>query len=112
MENWQKINLREGARIEKLINEYNIGELIKTPWSKFKIRIYKRQNGTYRGLTNLMYKNNGEWQTGHGEGNSELEALERTLEDFMLKLSSFNEKMYDDDFDVSDFFKPLSIYEF
>lgn len=112
MEQWEKINTKKGIEIEKLISEYDIGEQIKTPWSKFKIRIYKKQNNSYRGITNLMYKHDNVWQTGIGFGNNELEALENTISDFMLKISSFDESLYDGEFDENAFFKVLPVHEF
>lgn len=37
---WNDITYNEIAKIEKLIGEYNIWELEKSPFGKFKIKIY------------------------------------------------------------------------
>lgn len=80
--------MRKIEKIEKLISEYNIWELYKIPYGKFKIRIYCDLLGMYRGVTNLQAINkDGNFCCGVGIGETEESALENTLNNFFEILS-------------------------
>lgn len=44
---WQDIEIRGIARIEKLVAEFDVIELEKTPCSKFKVKIYESPDGAF-----------------------------------------------------------------
>lgn len=80
--------MRKIEKIEKLISEYDIWELEKTPYGKFKIRIYQDLSGMYTGYTNLgIVGENGNFCYGVGIGKTEELALENTLNNFFEILS-------------------------
>ncbi len=99
---WKSIKIKGIACIEKCVGEFNIGELLKTPYGKFKIKIYEKQNGKYAGYTNLQLKDeDGCPYAGVGHGETVEEALKDTIEYF---LSMVNEKqnINEEDFECSD----------
>ena len=71
------------ARIEKLVNEFEIWELEKIPYGKFKIKIFESLNGSFIGRTNLMViDKTGEFCSGIGYGKNVEEALGDTIRYF------------------------------
>ena len=38
---WKNIKIEGIANIEKCVGEFNVGELLKTPYSKFKVKIFE-----------------------------------------------------------------------
>lgn len=79
--------MREIEKIEKLIGEYDIWELEKTPYAKFKIKIFRDSFGVYNGYTNLKVIDEiGNFYCGLGTGKTEEEALEDTLSNFFERL--------------------------
>jgi len=79
------------TKIEKLVGEYNIWELEKTPYAKFKIKIYVSESGSYSGYTNLQVADkNGEFYCGVGWGETQEKALNDTLDNFSKLLSRKN----------------------
>ena len=52
----EKIENNGIASIEKCVSEFDIMELIKTPYGKFKVKIYEKQNGEFCGYTNLKIR--------------------------------------------------------
>lgn len=99
---WKNIKCNKIAGIEKLVGEYNIWELYKTPYGKFKIKIYVDSSGRYRGYTNLQVLDEaGDFCCGVGGGNTEEMALEDTLNNF-LEMLSRKEVWEEEDFQCSD----------
>ncbi len=99
---WKSIKIEGIACIEKCVGEFNIFELLKTPHTKFKVKIYERQDGRYDGYTNLQLKDeDGCPYPGVGSGETVEEALKDTIEYF---LSMINEKqnINEEDFECSD----------
>lgn len=85
---WKKIKIKGVANIEKCVAEFNVGELVKTPYGKFKVKIFERQNGTYAGFTNLQLKDgDGCPYAGVGHGETIDKALEDTIRYFFEMLS-------------------------
>jgi len=90
MTRWQDLKIKGIAGIEKCVAEFDVGELIKTPWAKFKVKIYESQNGMLKGYTNLNIRDKtGGFSGEAGHGNTIEEALENTILHF---LDSLNEK--------------------
>lgn len=76
------------VKIEKLVGEYNIWELEKTPYAKFKIKVYVNENGSYSGYTNLqIIDENGDFYCAVGWGETQEMALNDTLNNFSEMLS-------------------------
>lgn len=83
--NWKDIKVAENIRIEKCVGEFNIWDVVNTPYGKYKIKIYERQNGKYIGYTNLQLKDeDGCPVSGVGHG----ETLEMALADTIQYFSS------------------------
>ena len=75
------------VKIEKLVSEYNIWELHKIPYGKFKIKIYESSNHTYSGYTNLHIADGlGDYCCAVGHGKTEKTALEDTISEFFKML--------------------------
>ncbi len=102
MDSWKDIKIEDIASIKKCVAEFDIGELKKTPWAKFKIKIYERQDSSFYGYTNLQIKDeDGCPFGGVGYGETIEEALKSTIENFLEMLNEkdiWNEK----DFEVID----------
>ena len=102
MDAWKKLKIKGIARIEKVVAEFDVVELEKTPYSKFKVKIYEDLNGAYTGYTNLRIKDEtGDAFGGVGHGNT----IEATLNDTIVCfLGILNEKQVweEDDFECSD----------
>ena len=102
MDDWKKIRIDGIASIEKCVTEFNVGELIKTPYSKFKVKIYERQNGTFIGLTNLQIKDKeGCPYAGVGYGDTTEKALVDTI-NYFLKMINEKENLNEEDFECVD----------
>ncbi|CUH94300.1 hypothetical protein P22_0366 [Propionispora sp. 2/2-37] len=102
MEDWQKIKIDGVAFIEKCVAEFNVGELVKTPYSKFKVKIFERQNGTFIGFTNLQIKDkDGCPYAGVGHGETIEKALEDTIRYFFEMLEK-KDLLTPDDFECVD----------
>lgn len=102
LEDWKKIRIQGVAFIEKCVAEFNVGELVKTPHSKFKVKIFERQNGTFIGFTNLQIRDeDGCSYAGVGHGDTIEKALEDTINYFwgMLQKKTF---LTSDDFECVD----------
>lgn len=41
--------------INKVLAEFKVGEVEKTPWGKFRVRVLQQQDGMIFAITNLMY---------------------------------------------------------
>lgn len=104
MYSWKKIKINGIANISKCVGEFEIGELNKTPYSKFKIKIYEDIEGKYTGYTNLLLKDDsGCGFPGVGHGNTIEEALESTIQYFLEMLSEKN-MLCENDFECADSF--------
>ncbi|MFL0253034.1 hypothetical protein ACJDT4_21735 [Clostridium neuense] len=104
MERWQDIKIKGIARIEKVVAEFDVIELQKTPYGKFKVKIYESPDGGFTGYTNLRVKDEtGDACGGVGHGITIEEALRDTIEYFLKVL---NEKDFweEDEFECSDTF--------
>lgn len=90
------------AKIEKLVGEYNIWELEKSPYGKFKIKVFIDSNGSYSGYTNLQVVDEiGDYYCAVGHGKTEDEALKNTVTEF-LKMVSWKKNWIESDFQCSD----------
>jgi hypothetical protein len=107
MENWKKLDIDGIVDIEKCVAEFNVWELRKTPWGKFKVKIFENANGNFTGYTNLMLRDETEDHTpygGVGHGNDIAGALEDTVYYFMKMINERMEKgtLNEEDFEVAE----------
>jgi len=99
---WQDLKLKGIARIEKCVAEFDVMELNKTPYSKFKVKIYEDSTGFFRGFTNLRIKDGtGDSSGGMGHGDTIEKALEDTII-YFLKMLDEKENWSEDDFECAD----------
>lgn len=105
-ENWKEINNSEIASIEKCVAEFNIWELKRSPYGKFKIKIFEDRSGKCKGYTNLqVYDGFGEFYCAVGFGNTIEEALENTINNYLELVSVKDEKEWvEEDFQCMDSF--------
>lgn len=90
------------ARIEKCVGEYNVWELNKTPYAKFKVKVFVDSEGNYTGYTNLQVVDNlGDYYCAVGHGKTEQGALEDTIQELM-KMLSRKDHWQESDFRCSD----------
>ncbi len=102
MDDWKNIKIEGVAYIEKCVAEFNIGELVRIPHAKFKVKIFERQNGTYVGFTNLQLKDeDGCPYAGVGHGETIDKALEDTIKYFFEMLSK-KKNLNGEDFECVD----------
>ncbi|GKX66997.1 hypothetical protein [Inconstantimicrobium mannanitabidum] len=84
---WKKLKIDGIASIEKCVAEFDIMEFIKTPYGKFKVKIYEKQNGKFCGYTNLKIRDEDGCHFGAvGYGNTIEDALKDTIKDFKSML--------------------------
>lgn len=101
---WNNIRCPGIVKIEKLVGEYNIWELEKSPYGKFKIKIFVDSNNFYSGYTNLqIVDESGNYYCAVGHGGSEEEALEDTISEF-FRMVSWKKDWEEKDFVCSDSF--------
>lgn len=99
---WKNIKIEKIASIEKVVGEYEINEIEKTPWGKFRIKVLEKQDGTYVAITNLMFIDEvGFENAGYGEGSTEEEALEKAISNFLALLPD-DKQLSSDNFTVAD----------
>lgn len=99
---WKNIKIQGIGNIEKCVGEFNISETLKTPYGKFKVKIYERQNGKYVGYTNLQIKDkDGCAFAGVGHGETVEEALKDTIE-YFLNMINENQDIGKENFECSD----------
>ncbi|MDS0525914.1 hypothetical protein NNC19_09515 [Clostridium sp. SHJSY1] len=102
---WKNIKFEGISNIEKCVGEFNITETLKTPYGKFKIKVYERQSGRYVGYTNLLFKNeDGSVAPGIGYGKTVGQAANATIE-YFLRMIEEKEVLSEEDFKRSDYFE-------
>lgn len=99
---WKELKIEGIAYIEKCVAEFNIGEQVKTPWGKFKVKIYEKKDGKYIGFTNLLLKDEtGYPYGGVGHGDTIEKALEDTIR-YFLEMLNKKKDITSDDFESAD----------
>lgn len=89
LDSWKDIKIEGISKIEKCVAEFEIWEIGRTPYGKFKVKIFERANGKYTGFTNIQVKNqiDNSPEGGVGYGATISLALEDTLRYFMGMLN-------------------------
>ena len=83
MDDWKKINLSGIIKIERAVEEFEVWELNKIPYGKFKVKVYESQEGLYTGRTNIMVGDKtNDFYVGIGKGKTVQEALQDTIRYF------------------------------
>ncbi|WP_025683446.1 hypothetical protein [Paenibacillus maysiensis] len=102
LEHWKNMNITGVARIEKCVAEFQVWELNKIPFGKFKVKVYERPDGTFAGFTNIQLKSleDDSTESGVGFGKTISETLEDTVKYFMSMLNA-RDDLSKDDFDWS-----------
>ena len=99
---WMDLKIDGVAYIEKIVGEYDIGEILKTPWEKFRVKVYQKQDGTYDVITNLIYIDEIGYEKGEYEsGKTEVGALESCMKDFLSYLPE-DRRLTEMDFSTAD----------
>lgn len=102
MGDWKNIKIEGIAGIEKCVAEFNVWELNKTPYGKFKVKIFENEDGKFTGYTNLQVKDAiGDPCAGVGYGNTVEEALEDTIR-YFLRMLNDKEFVKQNDFECVD----------
>lgn len=102
MVKWQDLKIEGIAYIRKCVAEFDVGELKKTPWAKFKVKIKEDQDGKLTGYTNLEVKDEfGDFCGAVGFGDTIEEALEDTIL-YLLKVLNEKETWSEEDFQATD----------
>lgn len=84
--------------IKKMVREYVIWELNISPYAKFKIKIYF-DGSYYIGEANIKPINiENQYCVVLGEGDTEQEALDKTINCF-FELTKWKKEWYEEDFD-------------
>jgi hypothetical protein len=101
---WKDVKIEGIGIIEKCVGEFNVFETLKTPYGKFKVKVYERQNGRYVGYTNLLLKDeDGCPFAGVGHGETIEQALYDTIRYFLDMLNE-RECLNEEDFECADAF--------
>lgn len=105
-EKWKEIKNSEIAGIEKFVAEFNICELKRTPYGKFKIKIFEDRGGNFDGYTNIkIYDGFDDYYCAVGSGKTVEEALENTINNFLELVSIKDDKEWvEEDFECADSF--------
>ena len=102
MENWKNIDIKGIDGIEKCIAEFRIWDINRTPYAKYKVKIFEDEKGRFNGFTNLQVIDKiGSYYAAVGSGNTVEEALEDTL-NYMGELLSIKEVWEESDFQCVD----------
>ena len=87
MNTWKSISIKGIARINKVVAEFDVYELQKTPYGKFKVKVYEQSDGSYIGYTNLqVIDSTGSYYCGVGYGSTVHDTLEDTIYYFLSML--------------------------
>ena len=104
MDNWKLLKVDGVPNIRKCVAEFEVQELEKTPYGKFKIKIFEDSKGNLTGYTNLQAKDSdGCPIAGVGYGSTIEEALEDTIK-YFLKMLEDKKDLTEEDFECSDSF--------
>jgi len=100
MDDWRNIKINGIARIERCVGEFQVWELQKIPFGKFKVKIFERADKSFAGFTNIKVKNfeDGSFESGVGFGSNIEEALNDTLNNFMEMINK-REEFSNEDFE-------------
>lgn len=83
MEDWKKIKIEGIAKIERLVDEFEVWEFDKIPYGKFKVKVFETIDGKYTGRTNLMVMDKtNNFCAGIGKGSTVQDALADTIRYF------------------------------
>lgn len=103
---WDNVKITGIVSIKKVVAEFIVEEFHYTPYSKFKVKIFEKQDGTYLGYTNLLVKGDDGYPSPEvGVGKTIEEALTNTIEVFLeqlIKKESTNGKLEENDFEYAD----------
>ena len=104
MEKWNDIVIQGIAGIRKCAGEFEVQELNKIPYGKFRVKIYEDSKNNFVGYTNLQFKDlEGCPFAGVGHGNSVEETLKDTITYFLNMLNS-RINISEEDFECMDEF--------
>ena len=85
MEKWKEIKIPGIVKIERFIAEFEVWELAKIPYGKFKVKIFESMDGSYTGRTNIMVVDRtNSFCAGIGKGSTVSDALQDTISFFYL----------------------------
>lgn len=99
---WKNLKIKGIPEINKVLAEFEVGEVEKTPLGKFRVRVLEQQNGRIFAITNLMYiDETGYERGGYGSGKTEEEALESCIKDFLSYLPE-DRRLTEKDFSTAD----------
>ncbi|MBD3920936.1 hypothetical protein H8B09_19375 [Paenibacillus sp. PR3] len=102
MDDWKAISISGIASIRKCIAEFEVIEMNKTPYHKFKVKIFEGIKGEITGYTNLLIKDSdGVPYPGVGRGYCIEETLRNTINNFLEMLAE-KEIWHESDFEVAD----------
>ena len=102
MDDWKKIKIDYIAKIERFVDEFEVWELNKIPYGKFKVKIYETAAGGYIGRTNLMVKDKSDYFcAGIGHGKNVAETLQDTIRYFYSLIDEV-EDLTENSFDYMD----------
>ncbi len=102
MNNWKNLKINSIAKIEKCEAEFDVWEFEKTPYAKFKVKIFEDTDGKYVGYTNLKIKDaDGCPFGGVGFGQTTTEALKNTILNFLEMLNE-KEEWKEEEFECAD----------
>ena len=83
MLDWQSIKVNSCIKIERCVGEFEVWDVCKMPYGKFKVKIYESTDGRFTGRTNLMVKDDmGNINSGIGYGITIADALNDTIKYF------------------------------
>lgn len=95
---WKDIKHPDIVSIDKVVGEYNMWVLEKSPYGKFKIKIYEKAIGEFVGYSSLKVINpEGRFDGAVGIGKTEEEALNDTLMKY-FELVSWKNRCEESDF--------------
>ncbi|MBR1815483.1 MAG: hypothetical protein IJ763_02160 [Lachnospiraceae bacterium] len=91
MNEWKEIKIDGIARIERFVEEFEVYELYKIPYSKFKVKIFESSNGKFIGRTNIMVIDRTKsYYPGIGHGNNVAETLKDTILNLYLLIDDID----------------------
>lgn len=86
MENWKRVDLFGGQRIEKFAESYEIFDK-RVDGTRYRIQIFETANGDFHGYPNVAYQDeNNVAVLVMGEGKTIIDALKDTMGKFIASL--------------------------